>query len=366
MSNHEQTINENHFDDWLLSAILISIIVTMIMAYAASSGSELDTAFEIIAWLNSLVIFGAVTLLLGYIRLGAVLIIIGGISMVPIGIVGIMSGMRILERHNYNKYLYLKMEEYAAVNSIDLSANAQTEQPDSHYFPGVDKPAETPLYELKAEHFGPILPIGIVMASAGFFLMFLEVMRADTIFGFGIMGILMAFVTNSSKIRLYENRLELKLPIHDWRSIAYQDILQMGSPSDRGMQMKYKIFEGDKTVVFNSSIWGRYNVNKIYDTISLRVDRSILSPFAKTRYVPVKTQLISVEQDADAGVQDRRAYQIITQWTAPSSGKTHTFRSDTLWFDPQAYLQSDVITVHVDLQDPANYRIDTSFLPDCP
>ena len=77
----------------------------------------------------------------------------------------------------------------------------------------------------------------------------------------------------------------------------------------------------------------------------------------------VNAEFQSVELNTALKVNGRNPYQILAQWQNPTTTEIHIFNSDNLWFDPTDYIKSDVIEVLVDMQNPKNYHVDTSFLP---
>jgi hypothetical protein len=367
MSNKGQIHDDNYFNGWVIAGIFISIVSMMIMANEMSSDHKHEMFYMAVIGLSSLVIVGAVAILIGMAKLGAILIIIGGIAMTPIGVIAAIGGVKILQLIEYNRQLAKTPDEQAAFSKIETEA-ASSQQP-------VDTPStepsniaatENPLHEFKAEHYGPNLPLGLFMTFAGFVMMLLGVMHGGTLFGFGIVNIVIAFIANSSKIRFYENRMEVKMSANWWQKIFYDDVIHLGSPSDRNLILEYKFGDKVKSIVFASSLWGEVNISRIYEAISEHVASDKLCVSANNGLVPVKATLVSVEKIKQAGESGQNPYQILTQWKEPNGGETRLFRSKNIGFDPTKYIEGNTIIVFVDLSDPSNYRMDVSFLPDYP
>jgi hypothetical protein len=363
MNNDGQAINVNYFNNWVVSAIFISIIFMIYLASEVSGSSRYDVIYQFMIGWSSLVIIGAVSILIGVVRAGAILIIVGGLSMIPIGMVGVIGGMRILELDKCNKYIARKMQEQGVspANEMDLLRSSGSLETRNS---ATACETEGPLYEQKAEHFGPMLPMGLLMTSGGFVMFFLGVLHGEVIFGFGLMGILLAFVLNSSKVRIFGDHLELKLSFYEWQAIPYQEVIEISSTGERKMKLRYNFCGQEKTVMFDRSVWGEGALSRIYEAISECVEDDKLDVNSKEQFTPVTTRFVSVQKNREEGQQGRAYYQILTQWKAPDTGKTYLFKSDNIWFDPAPYIEVDIVTVFVEPGDPASYRMDTSFLPD--
>jgi len=77
----------------------------------------------------------------------------------------------------------------------------------------------------------------------------------------------------------------------------------------------------------------------------------------------IETDLVGVEVNKSLSANGRHPWRIVTQWLDPASSQLHMFRSQNLWFDPTAFVQSGRITVFVDPSNPRSHHMDVSFLP---
>jgi len=78
--------------------------------------------------------------------------------------------------------------------------------------------------------------------------------------------------------------------------------------------------------------------------------------------IPVKTEFQRVERNENLTVGGRKPYQVITQWTDPSTSAIRTFKSDNLWYDPADLIDRDKITVYMASNNPKKYYVDLTFL----
>jgi len=78
----------------------------------------------------------------------------------------------------------------------------------------------------------------------------------------------------------------------------------------------------------------------------------------------ITTQFQSVETNTAVRVNGKHPYVILSTWEDPATGRSHTFKSRSLWADPGPHIHSDTIDVRIDPNNPSRYRMDTSFLPD--
>ena len=74
----------------------------------------------------------------------------------------------------------------------------------------------------------------------------------------------------------------------------------------------------------------------------------------------IETEVTEIKQETQ-GI--KTFWQIATQWSDPSTGQVHVFRSDYLLSDPSPHLGPDGVPVVIDERDPKNYLMDLSFLP---
>ena len=67
--------------------------------------------------------------------------------------------------------------------------------------------------------------------------------------------------------------------------------------------------------------------------------------------------------DRSIRMQGRNPYRIMAQWLDPTSNTVYTFKSRTIWYDPEPYLHDPKIPVRIDPRNPKRYVVDTGFLP---
>jgi hypothetical protein len=77
----------------------------------------------------------------------------------------------------------------------------------------------------------------------------------------------------------------------------------------------------------------------------------------------IQAKYIGVYLNTLVSVNGNNPYVIEAEWQNPATKKTHNFKSENLWFNPEEYIKTDVISVLIDLKNPKNYWLDTSFLP---
>jgi len=84
--------------------------------------------------------------------------------------------------------------------------------------------------------------------------------------------------------------------------------------------------------------------------------------YLKTNGIPIETDFQRIEKNKDLNLGGKNPYRVVTQWTDPSTSKTHIFKSDNLWYDPTDQIDKNKITVFIELNNPGKYYIDLTFL----
>jgi len=79
---------------------------------------------------------------------------------------------------------------------------------------------------------------------------------------------------------------------------------------------------------------------------------------------PVLASITGVALDNSFSINNENPFVIEAQWQDPETGKTHSFTSDYIWFDPQPYLPGEEVSVLIDPADPEKYYMDLYFLPE--
>jgi hypothetical protein len=80
--------------------------------------------------------------------------------------------------------------------------------------------------------------------------------------------------------------------------------------------------------------------------------------------VRVQAQVESVYCDEGTEVNGRSPFRIEAQWQNPKDHKVYVFRSDSIWFDPRPFVKQTAVDVWVNADNPHQYEMDTSFLPE--
>ena len=78
---------------------------------------------------------------------------------------------------------------------------------------------------------------------------------------------------------------------------------------------------------------------------------------------PIRAKLQQVTELKGRRSGDRHPYQIVAQWLNPRTGEIHVFKSEPIWFEPTQYLESDEVTVFIELNNPRKYYVDVTMLP---
>ena len=68
--------------------------------------------------------------------------------------------------------------------------------------------------------------------------------------------------------------------------------------------------------------------------------------------------------DTSIRLNGRSPYRIPAQWQNPRDQKVYSFASEPIWFDPAPFVRGDTISVRIDADDPHQYDMDLSFLPE--
>lgn len=78
----------------------------------------------------------------------------------------------------------------------------------------------------------------------------------------------------------------------------------------------------------------------------------------------VQARFEGVRQDTTISVNDRYPWCLHCQWQHPVTGQIYLFKSDSIWFDPTHYINREYLDVIVNADDPKQYTVDISFLPE--
>jgi len=77
----------------------------------------------------------------------------------------------------------------------------------------------------------------------------------------------------------------------------------------------------------------------------------------------VRAKLLGPELNTTYKVNGSHPWRLRAQWQHPVTRKIHVFYSDNLWYDPSDYCTADTVDALVNADDPRQYQVDTSFLP---
>lgn len=72
----------------------------------------------------------------------------------------------------------------------------------------------------------------------------------------------------------------------------------------------------------------------------------------------VTARLVGVELNASVRVGNSSPWQVVAEWTDPTSGKVHELRSRNLWDDPTPALKGESVGAFVDPRDPRRHVLD--------
>ncbi|MDR3386501.1 MAG: DUF3592 domain-containing protein [Rudaea sp.] len=77
----------------------------------------------------------------------------------------------------------------------------------------------------------------------------------------------------------------------------------------------------------------------------------------------VQANFEGVVVDTSLSVNGRNPWRLTCQWQHPLTKKVYLFRSDPVWFDPGQFVERQQLDVVVNMDDPRQYQVDSSFLP---
>lgn len=78
----------------------------------------------------------------------------------------------------------------------------------------------------------------------------------------------------------------------------------------------------------------------------------------------VAADLVSVSLNTQISYNNRNPYVIYCQWLDNNTRKVYSFRSQSLWFNPETFLENRTkVDVYIDPNNPKKHLVDTSFLP---
>ncbi|MBZ4033667.1 DUF3592 domain-containing protein [Flavobacterium sp. 17A] len=78
---------------------------------------------------------------------------------------------------------------------------------------------------------------------------------------------------------------------------------------------------------------------------------------------PIAAKFTQVQLNTNQSLNGRNPFQILSQWQDPQTNELYVFKSESIWYDPTEFINTETVRVFIDPQNPKNYVMDTSFLP---
>ena len=100
-----------------------------------------------------------------------------------------------------------------------------------------------------------------------------------------------------------------------------------------------------------------------FGAVAWQIRRDRLGAWLRRHGREVQAKVIGVTQPGRGRGRRRLRWHISAQWLDPAGGDVHLFKSPTLRFDPEPFLEDETITVTLDPDDPKRYAMDLSSLP---
>ncbi len=98
--------------------------------------------------------------------------------------------------------------------------------------------------------------------------------------------------------------------------------------------------------------------------LTYAIRRRRIRAWLATNGIRLQLPIERVYIDTSMKIRGRSPYRISAQWHNPTTQKVHVFSSDPIWFDPSPYVQQKKLDVSVNAENPRQYVVDTSFLPE--
>jgi hypothetical protein len=235
------------FNGWILTGLIIHGLV---LYGFWLNVQELGVSEGFISWLftgllalGGLIYIGALALLLGQKRLGAILVIISGFSLIPIGAISAIGGFRVLRQ----------LEESAIPENPLFQAET------------------TPDQEIEAAHYGPGFGLGFAALIGGLFVLVgLGQANGVALIGFGLLYIVLGVSTKNSTIELYPSYWKVKYALSGWQRIPYEDIHDL-KWEKKFLAIHYQYGDKQKSIALNPAIWGKAQVENLRELLHLKV-----------------------------------------------------------------------------------------------
>lgn len=167
------------------------------------------------------------------------------------------------------------------------------------------------------------------------------------------------FRTTDGQILSFEGATGTNPPAYEVGEIV-KVIYLPSKPEDASIDSFFQLWSANILVGF---IGLAFLITFIAGTVSL-VGKWRLQAWLKQHGQRITTTFQYIEPDFRMRVNQRTGYKIISEGKNPVTGEIQTFRSDTIWDDPEPQLKGRTsIDVLIHPQDPRKYWVDLSFLP---
>lgn len=97
--------------------------------------------------------------------------------------------------------------------------------------------------------------------------------------------------------------------------------------------------------------------------IANTIKKKNLLKYLKQHGTKISTDFQHANLDTSFAINGKSPFVIVSQWKNPKTDELHVFRSDNIWFNPNAFIKTDEIAVFIDRKNPTKYVVDLSFLP---
>jgi len=78
----------------------------------------------------------------------------------------------------------------------------------------------------------------------------------------------------------------------------------------------------------------------------------------------ISAEIDRVDINPGVRVNGRNPYVIYAQWHDSTTGRIWVFKSKSIWYNPEKYIQTKSVHVRIHPDNPKKYVMDTSFLPE--
>ncbi len=245
MNSQQGLQSQNFINGWVIAALFIHGFVIYGVGLNVQDLSGPEGVPSVILYglqmLGGLVYFGMLVILLGLVRFGALLIIISGSAFLPIGVVAIYGGFKVLR------------ELETSENPVNPLAQQETE-------------CET---KLLGQSYGHQLPLGIVSLLGGLIVMVLGMATGLLFILIGAFNILVGISQKSSTVEFYPSYWKYKIALSGWRQMPYEDILDIRLKS-RFLVIRYRNGEKEKSLALTLSLWGKEQVDRIHEVLQAK------------------------------------------------------------------------------------------------